>query len=198
MNKPQCPNERSSEEKLRLVRAAEGLGEAALGAFLRHEGLHEAHLKQWRSAALGGVSCEDVRAKPESKRMRELERGLKRKDKALAETAVLLVLKKKYRRSGARTRWTKQPCGAADAAGVGGRNGGGGRRQQQACALLGVSKRTVERSEEAGESSGSACVSQRAGSSGPQQCMELGYHVSVLSSKGLILLSIFDNGCKQP
>lgn len=95
---PPRPNEKSPEEKLRLLREAEGLGEEALGAFLRHEGLHEAHLKQWRSAALaalGGVSGEEVRAKPESKRVRELERELKRKDKALAETAALLVLKKK-------------------------------------------------------------------------------------------------------
>jgi hypothetical protein len=32
---------------------------------------------------------------PEVKRIRELERDLRRKDKALAETAALLVLKKK-------------------------------------------------------------------------------------------------------
>jgi hypothetical protein len=36
----------------------------------------------------------------ETKRIRDLEKELRRKDKALAETAALLVLKKKPRRSG--------------------------------------------------------------------------------------------------
>lgn len=98
MSKPLRPNERSPEDKLRLLREAEGLGEEELGAFLRREGVHEAHLKQWRSAALsalGGSAAEVPRPRPESRRVRELESELRRKDKALAETAALLVLKKK-------------------------------------------------------------------------------------------------------
>ena len=40
------------------------------------------------------------KASVEAKRVRALERELRRKEKALAETAALLVLKKKRRRSG--------------------------------------------------------------------------------------------------
>jgi len=75
-----------------------GLDEHGLGAFLRKEGLHEAHLDEWRQqaeAALGsGMEPSSSRRKKEVQR---LERELRRKDKALAETAALLVLSKKVR-----------------------------------------------------------------------------------------------------
>jgi transposase-like protein len=85
-------------EKLRVVREAHGLSETALGALLRREGLHEAQLIAWRAAAEAALA-EPTRGRAapsvEGKRIRELERELRRKDAALAETAALLVLKKK-------------------------------------------------------------------------------------------------------
>lgn len=98
MGSKERPHERSAEEKLRLLRESEGLSEAELGEFLRREGLHAAHLKQWRSAALtalGDRSQRSSKGKPESVRVRELERELSRKEKALAEAAALLILQKK-------------------------------------------------------------------------------------------------------
>jgi len=91
-------------EKLRVVTEAAGLSESDLGALLRREGLHEAQLTEWRlsaEAALGGQQVGRGRAKSSSEdlrtaaRIKELEREVRRKDKALAETAALLVLKKK-------------------------------------------------------------------------------------------------------
>ena len=85
-------------EKLRVVVAAGGLDDSALGAFLRREGLHEARLKEWRAeaeAALGGATKRKGKASAESVRVRQLERELRRKDKALAEASAILVLKKK-------------------------------------------------------------------------------------------------------
>ena len=85
-------------EKLRVVREAHGLSGSVLGALLRREGLHEAELTAWRAAAEAALA-EPGRGRPapsrEAKRIQELERELRRKDKALAETAALLVLKKK-------------------------------------------------------------------------------------------------------
>ena len=85
-------------EKLRVVREAHGLSETALGALLRREGLHAAQLTAWRAAAEGALA-EPTRGRAapsvEAKRIKELERELRRKDAALAETAALLVLKKK-------------------------------------------------------------------------------------------------------
>ena len=85
-------------EKLRVVTEARGLSESALGALLRREGLHEAQLIAWRAAAEAALT-DPARGRPvpsaETKRIQALERELRRKDAALAETAALLVLKKK-------------------------------------------------------------------------------------------------------
>ena len=83
-------------EKLRVVLAAEGLPEADLGALLRREGLHAAQLTEWRAAAEAALGPPArVGRTDDAVRIQELERELRRKDRALAETAALLVLKKK-------------------------------------------------------------------------------------------------------
>jgi putative transposase len=89
--------ERSAEDKMRLVLEASQLSEDELGAFLRREGLHEAELDQWRDAMMSGLKpAASKRARSnEARRVRELEKELRRKDKALAEAAALLVLQKK-------------------------------------------------------------------------------------------------------
>lgn len=63
--------------------------------------MYAQHLTQWREAATQALADpEDVRATPQQtradkRRIKELERDLQRKDKALAETMALLVLPKK-------------------------------------------------------------------------------------------------------
>lgn len=100
-SKPKPSRSLSAAEKLALVKEADQLDEAELGAFLRRKGLHEADLKQWRDvieeAALGALDSRRRRgsASAEARRIRELERELRRKEKALAEHATLLALKKR-------------------------------------------------------------------------------------------------------
>ena len=94
------PEDWSPREKLAAVLEAEGLSEAELGGWLRRRGLTEEHLRQWREVLderAGAVFApREPRATAETrKRVKELERELKRKDKALAETAALLVLQGK-------------------------------------------------------------------------------------------------------
>jgi hypothetical protein len=90
------PQDWSALERAQVVVEAGELPEAELGEFLRRRGLHREQLEEWRA------SIEEALAKPrasrptsESKRIKELERELARKEKALAEAAALLVLKKK-------------------------------------------------------------------------------------------------------
>jgi transposase-like protein len=78
------------------VLEASRLSDEQLGAFLRREGLHEATLREWRAAALEALGTAKG-STTEARRVRELERQLLRKDKALAEAAALLVLQKKVR-----------------------------------------------------------------------------------------------------
>ena len=90
----------SAEERLRIVVQASALSEEELGAFLRREGVHTNQLERWRATAreaLSGGQASEARrqAERDRKRIRELERELRRKDKALAESAALLWLKKK-------------------------------------------------------------------------------------------------------
>lgn len=86
-------------EKLRVVLAAEGLDDEALGALLRREGLHAARLAEWHATAEAALGAPSARRpsgpSPDAQRIVVLERELRRKEAALAETAALLVLKKK-------------------------------------------------------------------------------------------------------
>jgi transposase-like protein len=99
---PRRPQDWTAEERLQLVFAAAGLTDEALGTFLRERGVHEAQLQEWRQAALNALAPRSGRTERKPRETRELEkrlaateRALLRKDKALAEAAALLLLKKK-------------------------------------------------------------------------------------------------------
>jgi transposase len=90
--------ERSPEEKLSLVIEAASVAETELGEWLRRKGIHAAQLEEWRATALTGFKSKAEQRKDkaaDAKQIRQLERELVRKDKALAEAAALLVLQKK-------------------------------------------------------------------------------------------------------
>ena len=93
------PQDWTAEEKWALVIEAAAVPQAELGAFLRRKGLHEAQLVEWRKAAMAGLQRPSRRERKaanfEKAKIQKLERELQRKDKALAEAAALLVLKKK-------------------------------------------------------------------------------------------------------
>jgi hypothetical protein len=81
----------SIEEKIRILAKASPLKEPERSEFLGREGVPLAEYEQWR-LALGDEGRASLAT---MKRIRALERELARKEKALAEAAALLVLKKK-------------------------------------------------------------------------------------------------------
>ena len=87
--------------RLEAVIIAAALDEAGKSAWCREHGVYPADLDKWRlSATTALTEPEEARASPQAtrqdkKRIKELERELLRKDRALAETAALLVLSKK-------------------------------------------------------------------------------------------------------
>jgi transposase len=92
------PQDWTAAEKLRAVVETSELEEEALGEYLRRSGLYREQLDQWRADALEALAAPAAqrrRSAAEGKRIKELERELRRKEKALAETAALLVLRKK-------------------------------------------------------------------------------------------------------
>nr|WP_156178123.1 IS3 family transposase [Puniceibacterium sp. IMCC21224] len=149
----------SSRDKFAAVLETAALNEVDLAEYCRRRGLYPEQVLAWRGA------CEQANdwdrsssarlsqvTKDEKKRIKELERDLARKDRALAETAALLVLRKK---------------GVGD---LGGRRGRmistphrqtatlliqeavtAGARRPKACAELEISDRTLRRWTNGGE-----------------------------------------------
>ena len=79
------------EQKARVLAEASNFDGEELTVYLQREGVKFAEYEQWRLALdEGGRASAST-----NKRIRQLERELARKEKALAETAALLVLKKK-------------------------------------------------------------------------------------------------------
>jgi transposase len=91
-NKPKpSVREWTVEQKARVLVESSQLDGEELTTYLEREGVKRVEYEQWRIALdEGGGSSAST-----NKRIRQLERELARKEKALAEVAALLVLKKK-------------------------------------------------------------------------------------------------------
>jgi transposase-like protein len=92
----------SAGARFEAVLSTAAMDEASKGAWCREHGVYPQTLEQWRTAALQALDEPEEVArqalrekKAERGRIKELERDLRRKEKALAEAAALLVLSKK-------------------------------------------------------------------------------------------------------
>ena len=92
----------SSRDKFAAVLETAALNEADLAEYCRKRGLYPAQIAAWRTACERANDWDRASTarlgqatKEEKKRVKDLERELARKEKALAETAALLVLRKK-------------------------------------------------------------------------------------------------------
>ena len=91
----------TAASRLEAVIVTAALDETNKSAWCREHGVYPAELAKWRTSATTALAePEEARASPQTtrqdrKRIKELERELLRKDRALAETAALLVLSKK-------------------------------------------------------------------------------------------------------
>ena len=91
-----------SRDKFAAVLETAALNEADLAEYCRQRRLYPAQIAAWRSACEQANDWDRASSarlgratKEEKKRVKDLERELARKDRALAETAALLVLRKK-------------------------------------------------------------------------------------------------------
>lgn len=87
--------------RLEAVIATAALDEAGKSAWCREQGVYPSELARWRQSAAAALAEPDEapasaqQTRKDKRRIKELEREVKRKDKALAETTALLVLSKK-------------------------------------------------------------------------------------------------------
>ncbi len=100
--KDTVPDEWSTQDKFLIVLETASMNETELAEYARKKGLYVEQIKSWKDACMnanGGIAREAARLnkklKDSEKERRKLEQELRRKEKALAEAAALLVLSKK-------------------------------------------------------------------------------------------------------
>ncbi len=96
------PDNWTGQDKLAVVIETAALNESELSEYCRKQGLYPEQVQRWKEAALKGYESDEkiqqqqLSSRKEDKRkIKKLESELRRKEKALAETAALLVLRKK-------------------------------------------------------------------------------------------------------
>jgi transposase len=94
----------SAEARFSAIVETATMNELELGAYCREKGLYPDQIKGWKTeviASLTGIPVsnqqEKTHGKGDKKRIHQLEKELRRKEKALAEAAALLILGKKLR-----------------------------------------------------------------------------------------------------
>jgi transposase-like protein len=100
MAKDKRPQDWSLEDRFNMVLKCHSLDEQAVSSLCREQGIYPHHIKQWRlefinGSAEGSTTKNTSQMKVLKSEVKTLQKELNRKDKALAETAALLVLQKK-------------------------------------------------------------------------------------------------------
>jgi len=95
----------STREKFMIVMETYTLSEIDLSKYCREHGIYVEDVKRWRLSCIDAndtkandnIDAKEIKAEliEEKKKSKELQKELRIKDKALAETAALLVLRKK-------------------------------------------------------------------------------------------------------
>ncbi len=90
----------SSDDKFSVVIETAGMNEVELSQYCRQKGIYPQQIAAWRTVcsqanARSGGKIDQYKARNQAKEIKQLKRDLHYKEKALAETTALLVLKKK-------------------------------------------------------------------------------------------------------
>lgn len=90
----------SSEEKFAVVMEAASLNELELSEYCRRKGLYPQQVSTWRELCLqanasAATKVDREKRRQQAKEIKQLGAELRRKEKALAEAAALLILQKK-------------------------------------------------------------------------------------------------------
>ena len=99
-NVPIRPQNWSAVDKLNAINVTLSMTDEEIGLYCRENGIYSRHLMEWRQSIIEGLKpsvnkeqkIENIKLKTE---LKSLKSELNRKDRALAETTALLVLKKK-------------------------------------------------------------------------------------------------------
>jgi len=90
----------ASEDKFAIVVETAPMNESEISEYCRRKGLYPNQIQAWRNTCtqandIRSSRCDQKKMKQQTEDIKCLEKELRRKDKALAEAAALLLLKKK-------------------------------------------------------------------------------------------------------
>ncbi|MBN2259767.1 MAG: transposase [Clostridiales bacterium] len=99
LNDVLSPKQLNQTEKLNLLVESRNISEENFGTWLRENGLKSDHLKLWQQEFITMENVNEKKYREENAKLKKenkaLEKELLRKEKALAEMAALMTLKKK-------------------------------------------------------------------------------------------------------
>ena len=99
MSTEKSPQSWTKAQRLEAVMDCHGLNDEQLSSYCRKNGIYPHHVKEWKSDFLSENQASDSTSRQEQKKLKQenkrLQKELNRKDRALSETAALLVLSKK-------------------------------------------------------------------------------------------------------
>ena len=92
----------SPETKLTIIIDTAKLNETELAEYCRNKGLYPEQIAQWKAQSLTGFNASEQQTaqsrkqhQADQKQIKQLKQAVKRKDKAFAEAAAILILRKK-------------------------------------------------------------------------------------------------------
>ena len=99
MTQDKRPQDWTLEERMNVIVICGSMNEEQVSEYCRENGLYPHHVNQWKLDFIGGKSVKEraisaSEMKTLKQEVKVLKKELNRKDKALAETAALLVLQK--------------------------------------------------------------------------------------------------------
>ncbi len=99
MSKEKRPHDWNKSQRFKAIIHCHNMNDEQISSYCRENGIYPHHIKEWEAdflsdntASKGTFNQEQKKLKQENKR---LQKELNRKDRALSETAALLVLSKK-------------------------------------------------------------------------------------------------------
>lgn len=99
LSNEKSPQDWNKSQRLEAVLDCHSMNEQQKSSYCREKGIYPHHVKQWKVGFLSDKNSADTGSKQDQKKLKQenkrLQKELHRKDKALSETAALLVLSKK-------------------------------------------------------------------------------------------------------
>ena len=99
MSTEKSPQDWNKPQRFEAIMHCHSMNDEQLSSYCRENGIYPHHLKAWKTEFLSNNQGSEALSRQEQKKLRQenkrLQKELNRKDRALSETAALLVLSKK-------------------------------------------------------------------------------------------------------